>query len=470
MNVVWCGFGSGLRTGLVASVLVGALSGWLLAQGGGGGNQNQNVQQAGVAIDAEGFLRLRSIADPTGALTRQRMTEAVARLEPDLARPSALRKVSLNRLEAALAKRLAAGQPETDEMRFLAGMTRITHVFYYPESRDIVIAGPAEGFFIDLAGRPIGIHSGRAVMELVDLVAALRAFPPSGQRTPLIGCSIDPEPEGLQRLQQYLASVGRSASRAGVARLVADLKQQLGPQRVTVSGVSDKTHFAQVLVEADYRMKLISIALERPPVPIVSYAERAVSRGAARNALARFYFTPHYECVRVADDGLAMQLEGEGVKLVTEQELITARGQRVQTGGSNAAAEAFARDFTKSYPQLAARSPVFAQLRNLIDLTIAAAFIQQQDYYGQADWQLGIWAHEATYPIETGQAPKMVESAVNALWRGNLLMTPIGGGVDIQPRLALQPERLLADEDGRLAQERPRAAPLQVRPDQWWWD
>ncbi|GIW94892.1 MAG: hypothetical protein KatS3mg110_2933 [Pirellulaceae bacterium] len=457
---------------LIVAGLFGSVSGRLLwAQGAGGGGQNQqNVQQAGVAIDAEGFLRLRTFPDPTGALTRQRMAEAAARLEPDLARPSPLRKISLNRLEAALAVRLASGQAETDEMRYLAGLTRITHVFYYPETRDVVIAGPAEGFFVDLSGRPIGIRSGHVVMELADLVAALRAFPPSGKRTSLIGCSIDPDPEGLQRLQQFLGRVGRNVSRVGVDRLVAEMKQVLGPQRVTVSGVSDKTHFAQVLVEADYRMKLISIALERPPVDIGSYAERALRRGAARNALARFYLTPNYECVRVSEDGLAMRLEGEAVRLMTEQELITAQGQRVQTGGADPSAEAFARAFTEHYPALAARVPVFAQLRNLIDLSIAAAFIQQQDYYSQADWYLGIWADESGYAIETGQAPKMVESAVNVLWRGNLLMTPIGGGVNIQPRLALQPERLLPDEGAQVAKVRPESAPVQLKPSQWWWD
>ena len=44
---------------------------------------------------------------------------------------------------------------------------------------------------------------------------------------------------------------------------------------ITVNGVSPKTHFAQVMVEADYRMKLIGIGLETPPVRLVSYVDRA---------------------------------------------------------------------------------------------------------------------------------------------------------------------------------------------------
>jgi hypothetical protein len=114
--------------------------------------------------------------------------------------------------------------------------------------------------------------------------------------------------------------------------------------------------------------------------------------------------------------------------------------------------------------------PVYGQLRNLIDLSIVAAFIQQQDYYNQAGWTLGIWAEEATYPIETNPTPKMVESAVNVVWKGRVLMTPIGGGVNIQPRLALQSDRLKRDEEGVVAKARSEVAPGQLAPGQWWWD
>ncbi len=436
------------------------------AYGQGGGGQG-GQQQAGVAIDANGVLTIQLFRDPTGELSKARLREAASKLPADLAKPSHLRKISLNRLEAALAAR---GGVETDDMRYLAGLTRITHVFYYPETRDIVIAGPAEGFFLDLSGRPIGMHSGRAVMELQDLVAALRAFPPSGERTPLIGVSIDPTQDGLQRLSQYLGQIGTRISRSNAPQIARGVKEALGQQVVTLKGISTKTHFAQTLVEADYRMKLISVALEVPPVDIGSYVDRANPRTISRNALARFYFTPNYECVRATEDGLAMQMTGDGVKLVTEQELVTGTGERVETEGGNQAAENFARAFTEKYPELAQRSPVYAQLRNLIDMSIAAAYIQQQDFYAQADWNLGVLGSEAGYPIETFESPKMVESAINALWKGNVFMTPIGGGVNIQPRQALVPDRVMPDSDGALQEQHDQISPAGLASGQWWWD
>jgi hypothetical protein len=219
-------------------------------------------------------------------------------------------------------------------------------------------------------------------------------------------------------------------------------------------------------------MKLIGIGLEEPPVKIVSYVSRANPRSLSRNAMQRWYFTPSYEGVRVSEDGLAMQLIGRGVKLVCEHELVTGSGDRVASSGNvDAAAQTFADSFTKLYPDLADRSPVYAQMRNLIDLSIAAAFIQQQDYYGQASWEMPVFGDERQFPIETYTAPKSVESAVNAIWKGRRLMTPIGGGVNIQPRQAITSGRLQKDSEGALTSLRAKLAPSQpLAADQWWWD
>ena len=104
---------------------------------------------------------------------------------------------------------------------------------------------------------------------------------------------------------------------------------------------------------------------------------------------------------------------------------------------------------------MAERSPVYAELRNLIDLAIAAAYIQQQDYYDKAGWKMEFFGSEKEFPVETYDIPKTVESAVNAIWKGNTLMTPIGGGVTIQPTEALEADNLLADEKGKVV-EAPR--------------
>jgi hypothetical protein len=163
-------------------------------------------------------------------------------------------------------------------------------------------------------------------------------------------------------------------------------------------------------------------------------------------------------------------MTGRGVKLVCEHELITGDGNRVESKNENKAAEEFAASFTERYEELARRAPVYAQMRNLIDMSIAAAFIQQQDYYAQADWRLGVMGDERAMPLETYTAPRFVDSAVNAIIKGNRLMTPIGGGVNIQPRQALVEERLQRDADGSLKSQRDQISLQRLAAGQWWWD
>ncbi len=158
-----------------------------------------------------------------------------------------------------------------------------------------------------------------------------------------------------------------------------------------MEGVAPNSHFAQVLIEADYRMKLIGLGMEKPAVKMASFVDRA-DPADRQNALQRWYFVPDYQCVRVSADSLGMELVGAGVKLVDEDQVVASDGSRKSTGKSNKASKAFVPPFTKNYADIAARTPVYAQMRNCIDLAISAAFIQQQDYYGKAGWQMATFA------------------------------------------------------------------------------
>jgi len=408
--------------------------------------------------------------DRAGELTRHRIAEAKRSLAPDLAKASDLRKISLNRLEAAVAERIAAGEKPTDAMQHLAGLQRIQYVFVYPETGDIVIAGPAEGWASDLSGRVRGISSGAPVIELQDLIVALRAFPPGGSETPVIRCSIDPTKEGLANMQQFLVRLGARATPNQTRFIVDGLQKSLGLQNVTIGGVPADTNFAKILVEADYRMKMIGIGLERTSVKMKSYVDLASPTSVARNAMQRWYFVPDYECVRVSEDELAMELVGNSVKLIGSDEMVGADGTRVNAGQVDMAGKRFTDAFTEKYPEIAKAVPVYAQLRNLIDMSVAAAYIQRQDFYGQVGWSMDVFGKEESISVQTGKVPQKVETAVSAVWRGNRLMTPIGGGVNIQPRLALDASNLLQDEQGAVKQKRADITLDHLKSGQWWWD
>lgn len=451
---------SGFLTVCAVMLLVPA---WALGQGAPGAN--------GVIVDADGVLRHNSVADPTGRLQAERIAAARAQLNKVVAAPSKLRKVSLNRLEAAIKAQADKNSPASEEMKFLAGLTHIQYVFFYPETNDIVIAGPAEGWMTDLVGRVRGLDSGRPTLLLEDLVTALRAYPPSGKKTNVIMCSIDPTPEGLARMQNFLRSIGSVNPNVGSAEeIVNGLRTSLGMQNIRVGGVPASTHFAQVLIEADYRMKLIGIGIEKPPIRMASYVDKANPAMVSKNALQRWFFIPDYECVRVTADNNGMELVGDGVKLVGEDQVVMRDGSRQGSAKSNKASQAFVTGFTEKYSQLAAKVPVFAQLRNCIDLAVAAAFIQQQDYYGKSGWNAEVFGSEQTCPVETQNTPVHVETTVTAVWKGARLMTPVGGGVHIEPTQAIQSSKVMADEEGTVEEARAGINLKQLAADQWWWD
>lgn len=436
----------------------------VLAQDGGDDvDQNTN---GGVTIDAEGFLSARAKVDPSGALTMRRLNEAKVNVDQDLQKPSKLRKVSLVRLEKQVRALLDAGKPIPDDMQYLAGLTRITHVFYYPETDDIVVAGPAEGYFRAGNNHIVGMSTGAAVLQLQDLIVALRAFSPdSGTR--VISVSIDPTQQGLRNLNAAKRQVG--AVNPNQAMDVArHFRDALGYQEITIKGVSPKTHFAQVLAGADYNMKLIGIGLEQPQVGITSFMEVATTRSAA--TMQRWFFQPNYNSVTVAEDSMAMELTGSGVQLLGENENVTNQGKRVSTGKLNKASQKFTASFTKAYDKLAEVSPLYGELRNLMDMSIAAAFIQKMGLYEKAGWSMDSFGDESIVSVERFRAPQKVDAVLNAVWRGSTLLPAIAGGVTIQPRVCLNSDKVTVDTEGKINEVKSAIVFDNLEDGQWWWD
>jgi hypothetical protein len=217
-------------------------------------------------------------------------------------------------------------------------------------------------------------------------------------------------------------------------------------------------------------MKMIGIGLEQPAVPITSFVAKADPLGVNRNALSRWYFQPNYDCVRVTSDGLAMELVGTGVKLVGEEERIDVQGQRSSSSKPNRASKAFCESFTEKYDALAAVTPVFAELRNLMDLAIAAAFIHEYDLYAKSGWTMSFFADESRAPIEAYPEIRHAEPAINVITKGGVTAFPIGGGVAIQPRYALDADHLKVDDTGKIDQVREQVSLDHLAPNQWWWD
>ena len=175
-----------------------------------GGMGRMSPFEAGVHVDAEGMLKM--VMAENGSNTLDRLRGRVRHsLEAggDLG-PSKLRLISLPRLERAVQQRQRQGLPPTNSMKYLGGLTRIQYVLVYPETGDLVIAGPAEDWELDPAGRPVGIETGQPTLWLDDLVSCWRAV---REDDGIFGCSIDPLPENLVATKNFLAD-SRATGRA----------------------------------------------------------------------------------------------------------------------------------------------------------------------------------------------------------------------------------------------------------------
>ena len=269
-------------------------------QGGGGG-------ASGITVDAEGVVRAVFVKDKSGKLASQRKQAQAENSQPsEESVYSPLRKISLVRLEAACKKYSDEKSDVTPTMQFLAGLQRIEYVFVLPESNDLVIAGPAEGYVhTDASKRTVGVTTGRPPLRLDDLLVALRSV----QRAGSLGCSIDPREEGLARFNQYVSDNNFPASLEETTARYPEMAKALGMQNVRIWGVPAESHFAKTLVEADYRMKLISLGLERTAVKSLRSHLSMIPAGG--NSTQRWWFAPLYDpFVKSVKTAMAFQFAG----------------------------------------------------------------------------------------------------------------------------------------------------------------
>jgi len=427
-------------------------------QVGGGlgiGNTIFNRQVGGVLVNVDGVLANVDLRDRKGLAELRR--KALARVPVEMSAAIELRMISLRALDEAVSELARDKKPITDDIRYLAGLQRVQYVFVDPENRDIVLAGPAEGWKVDDLGNVVGATTGRPVLQLDDLVVALRSADEA--RNGGISCSIDPTPEGMQRLQQYL-STKRTIGNPG--QTLREYEASLGPQQISVTGVPGSSRFASVLVAADYRMKRLAMKMDEPPVRgLPSYLDMAAPGG---NMTPRWWLSPNYEALYRDGEGLAWELRGVGVKCLTAEDTFDTAGQRTSTGKARPMAQKWADNMTSKYEELAAREPIFAELRNCIDLAVVSALILKENLTARASCELPTLLGERRFAVGAYNVPKQVDSKATAVKKGRNWVITASGGVMIQPWEMIQ----TSQASDQVASVRTRAT--SSRKNVWWWN
>lgn len=437
---------------LAASALLGVLiiAGsspiWSQQANNNNGNNGQNTvvvaggtqsllqrQVGGISIRPDGLIA-GATTESLGKLSQAR-ADAIKGAPGELQEAVPLRKVSLRRLNEAIAASLRDGEPLAEENLFLGGLQQIRYVFAYPEQNDIVLAGPAEGWRVDPRGNFVGATTGRPVMLLDDLLVALRTAA-SSRRTG-ITCSIDPTPEGRQRLQAHMASVHVM----GNPKATADgIERALGRQQISFTGVPATSHFAGILLAADYRMKRLAMNFEPSPLKeLPSFLHMIGASGQPMNNLMpRWWLEPTYQKVLRDASGMAWELVGSGVKCQTEEGFLAAGGQREATGAVNPVAQQWADRMTEHYAQLALAEPIFGELRNCMELAVVAAILTQHQLAEQTSCNLDALTGSGGMPTVDFPTATGVDSRVSMLKKGKTWIISASGGVSIYPETIVQ--------------------------------
>lgn len=437
-----------------------------------GGTIGQIVQHdGGVFVDAAGVMR--QIVNTTEAARLAALRREAARdSTPGGARQtSSLRKISLSRLERELQLRRALGLPLDEEMRTLAGLRRVTHVFVYPNSGEVVLAGPAGDWYLGRESRILSVADDRPVVLLDDFITLLRReFNEGG----FFSCSIEPTSDGLQNVRAFADSSRTKPLAAGdLARWTNRLRDAVGRQNIVFRGIDPQTRAARILVEADYHMKLLGIDRAPSVLQVPSYFQIVKNSGREPPSLGllRWWFTANYDALLTTSQRDAYELRGQGVQLQSEDEFLSAQGERVSTGKADDRNAEYSANFTEHFPVLAQKYPLYADLQNIFDLALVCAVLKHDGVCERAGWQhLGLTDPQLITP-DRDYAPATVDSVANSTMLGkSRVMAVISGGVRVDVAPLAQASAMQQDERGALSMQRQSAAPGRLEIHTWWWD
>ena len=429
----------------------------------------------GVRVEPNGVLRRLSSTETTGRLKDRGVQAREAILNGDIAQLSDLRVISLKQLEAAVFKRLEQGKAPTPSQQLMGGLTQVKHVFVYPDLGDVVIAGPAEAWEYNKDGLPVGVESGRPMLQLDDLVTMLRAFSARGNQK-FFSCSINPRPEGLKQLKDYVQQTSsRPLSPGGVRRWADNLQEKLGRQDIVYTGINPESRVARVIIEADYRMKLIGIgkydfASGSAKIPNIFDLMTVAERKSGKLDALRWWLTMKYDSVLHTPDNNGFEFVGSSVLCQSENQFLNDQAQQVQTGKSEGANLVFAETFTAKYEDLAQQDLVFADLKNVFDLALVASILHHEGAADRVGLDYGVFASDGAYHPFAHNVATEVDSVVNhRVFGGRDIVVQVAGGVRVDLSQVLD-NNAIRKTGVRLDSTLATARRSDTSDRSWWWD
>ena len=441
---------------------------WLATDGEGG---TISISSQGVFVAAPAVLKsLVGISDDSNLIKAAELAKN-ANHNTDVRQTSGLRMVSITRLERHIQNLADSGKPISEDIRNLAGICRIDYLMVYPETGDIVIAGPAGEWQQDAAGRGINTNSGRPTLSIDDLVTLTRTFARGGNQ--FFMCTIDPKQDQISAVQDYVNQNRGSLTAKTAASFTSELEQRLGLQNVFVQGIPQNSRVASVIVDADYRMKEIGIGKRQGPQGMKSYFDlltRSEQRGNGSMDALRWWMAVGHDAIKMSSDGKVFEFAGSPVQCLSEDQIVGADGSHTGTGKATKANAKFAELFTKFLPELAAQDVVFADLENIFDMAMVSALVHNQGLGSQVGWTPGHFSNKGSFATQQVEVPtELMTAAHHKVYSGGSIVIQVAGGVrGDMAKFVNNKDNIVTSPE--LAGEGTKATPLGQQNGRWWWD
>jgi hypothetical protein len=309
-----------------------------------------------------------------------------------------------------------------------------------------------------------GDENGFLLEDLRTLAALMNA------NTAPLGCSLDPNNQGILAAQQYLSDASVVARLGRTPQLVADqLKAKVGPHAVNIFGIDASSSTALALVDADEHMKRVGLGLANTVPKIKTYFDHLDRKGSApTQSLIRWWFAYNDAPIHVNESQDLFELPKQTVCVMSEQQWVTAQGDRQATGAHDEAADAFAAEMSDRLSDLRGTQPAYARLQGIFEIGLALQLaIESSEQTSLRDW-FPYLSRRSSQTSSGRTTPKSVEGVT--AWdrlRNGTVVAVISGGVKLEPAA-------VADRSHWQTQSQvSRPAGLMVtgeRPQQWWWD
>jgi len=274
----------------------------------------------------------------------------------------------------------ASGQIPRDLLE-MCGLTRIEGYTLDRANADLVIFGKVDPTAPPLYTEDFAIALRSAWLKYAQVQGRTRYYSNPG-------CSIDPDPAVVRRLSEIGAQIGATQSSKEIEGLLKQwCKVSKQPQAVRVKGVPRDSHFAAVMVQADYELKRLvdgSVTLETPGVTslvdrMMAAAKEDLARGRGlrgpADSMSRFWFFPGQG--RYGLDGDTVALLQCPVTLLTEEEYLSGSGVAGK-GRPEPTARRFAESFGAHYAAIAREKTIYQELEGLFRFVTMAKLMKYQ--------------------------------------------------------------------------------------------